>query len=148
MSERHLADLYLLLLCDAPYDEWHRWSNIHTVNQPNRRTSGEPRCSSPAEPSTSFRPTDDILSHNHLTRIAALISTKKQLLCHSRWSKSMITLISTRPLLSLERFIEDLPIWTSGQYMERLKGIPNLMDLVQNPFMLHMVMDTLPKIKP
>ena len=38
------------------------------------------------------------------------------------------------------------PIWTTEEYMGRLKRITNLMDLAKNPFMLKMILDILPGI--
>lgn len=38
------------------------------------------------------------------------------------------------------------PIWTKDDYMDKLRRIPNLMDLVSNPFLLKLSLDALPEV--
>ncbi|KAK3824000.1 MAG: WD40-repeat-containing domain protein [Linnemannia elongata] len=38
------------------------------------------------------------------------------------------------------------PIWTKDDYMDKLRKIPNLMDLVSNPFLLKLSLDALPEV--
>ncbi|KAI1314973.1 hypothetical protein EDD11_001457 [Mortierella claussenii] len=40
----------------------------------------------------------------------------------------------------------DRPMWATKDYMDRLVAIPKLMDLVTNPFLLNLVLRTLPKL--
>ncbi|KAF9083601.1 hypothetical protein BGX23_011295, partial [Mortierella sp. AD031] len=42
--------------------------------------------------------------------------------------------------------IRDKPLWTSDEYMEKLLNIPNLMDLVSNPFLLTLSLEALPAV--
>ncbi|KAG0379721.1 U3 snoRNP protein [Mortierella sp. AD032] len=41
---------------------------------------------------------------------------------------------------------QDRPSWTAEEYMDRLKNIPTLMDLVSNPFLLTLALDALPSV--
>ncbi|KAF9911816.1 WD_REPEATS_REGION domain-containing protein [Linnemannia zychae] len=36
--------------------------------------------------------------------------------------------------------------WSEQDYLDKMKAIPNLMDLVRNPFLLHLVLKTLPTV--
>ncbi|KAG0041359.1 hypothetical protein BGZ83_001897, partial [Gryganskiella cystojenkinii] len=38
------------------------------------------------------------------------------------------------------------PVWSTNEYVEKLMAIPNLMDLVKNPFLLTLALKTLPTI--
>ncbi|KAF9538974.1 hypothetical protein EC957_005980 [Mortierella hygrophila] len=40
----------------------------------------------------------------------------------------------------------DQPLWTKDDYMDKLRRIPNLMDLVSNPFLLKLSLDALPEV--
>ncbi|KAG0307965.1 hypothetical protein BGZ97_000221, partial [Linnemannia gamsii] len=42
--------------------------------------------------------------------------------------------------------IQNKPSWTAEEYMDKLTKIPNLMDLVSNPFLLTLALDALPSI--
>ncbi|KAF8962801.1 hypothetical protein BGZ46_001109 [Entomortierella lignicola] len=161
MIERHLADLHLFsesqimelrrtrvfyLLCDG-YDEWHKWSNIHSVNrfnQPNQwRTKMIITCRTQYLVSTYrgyFEPQSPNPNVNlDLYEEAVVVSFKME---------QIKDYVDQYTAASLAREpINDQPVWTSQQYMDRLKEIVNLMDLIKNPFMLRMVMETLPKIK-
>ncbi|KAG0048752.1 hypothetical protein BGZ83_006332 [Gryganskiella cystojenkinii] len=162
MIERHLADLHIFseqqikemrqsrifyLLCDG-YDEWHKWSNIHSVNRLNQphqwRTKMLITCRTQYLVSTYrgyFEPqSPNPNSDSDLYEEAVIVPFKMEQI------QDYIEQYTAAP--EARKLFKDQPIWTSERYMERLKGITNLMDLVKNPFMLRMVMDTLPKIKP
>ncbi|KAF9084357.1 hypothetical protein BGX29_002592, partial [Mortierella sp. GBA35] len=40
----------------------------------------------------------------------------------------------------------DQPVWSTKEYMDKLTAIPNLMDLVKNPFLLSLALKTLPMV--
>ncbi|KAG0304483.1 hypothetical protein BGZ97_001476 [Linnemannia gamsii] len=42
--------------------------------------------------------------------------------------------------------VQGQPSWTAGEYMDKLVNIPNLMDLVSNPFLLSLSLDALPSV--
>ncbi|KAG0048122.1 hypothetical protein BGZ83_006891 [Gryganskiella cystojenkinii] len=150
-SEQQIRDMRrsrnFYLLCDG-YDEWHKWSNIHTTNRFNQpqqwRTKMVITCRTQYLVSTYrgyFEPqSPNQNSGRDLYDEAVIVPFKMEQI------KDYIDQYTASP--ESRDLFKDQPIWTSDRYMERLKGITNLMDLVKNPFMLRMVMDTLPKIKP
>ncbi|KAG0291564.1 hypothetical protein BGZ96_005064 [Linnemannia gamsii] len=48
--------------------------------------------------------------------------------------------------LSAVDIAQDQPSWTAGEYMDKLINIPNLLDLVSNPFLLSLSLDALPSV--
>ncbi|KAF9118601.1 hypothetical protein BGW39_001016, partial [Mortierella sp. 14UC] len=48
--------------------------------------------------------------------------------------------------LSAVDIVQDELPWTAGEYMDKLIKIPNLMDLVSNPFLLSLSLDALPSV--
>ncbi|CAO3565216.1 unnamed protein product [Mortierella alpina] len=46
----------------------------------------------------------------------------------------------------VHKLIGDSPIWDTENYMEKLRSIPNLMELVKNPFLLSLALSALPGV--
>ncbi|GJJ76113.1 hypothetical protein EMPS_08472 [Entomortierella parvispora] len=140
-----------ILICDG-YDECHRWINLHTKNYlnkprqwqaqmivscrtqylgPNYRNYFEPEVST-AVNNLNFSDTSDLYEE------AVIVPFR------SSQIREYVELFTQAP--RNPDHLGDGPMWTVEQYMERLRSIGHLMELAQNPFMLRMIMDVLPRI--
>ncbi|KAG0055003.1 hypothetical protein BGZ83_009878 [Gryganskiella cystojenkinii] len=136
-----------ILICDG-YDECRNWSNISANNRFNQlhqwkakmvitcRTQYlNPNYRGYFEPQT---PPPNSRSCPELFEEAVIVPFKTDQI------QEYIDLYTASP--ETQEIFGSQPVWTSSQYMQRLKGTMNLMELIKNPFMLRMVLDTLPRI--
>ncbi|KAG0319659.1 Transducin (beta)-like 1 X-linked receptor 1 [Linnemannia gamsii] len=138
---------HLVLICDG-YDESQLLVNLHKtnlLNQPGQwNTKMVISCRTQFLGPTyldRFRPQ---LSDRYSASTADLFQqaviapfTKDQI---NEYIDQFRSSVSTRLLLG------DQPVWSTKEYMDKLTAIPNLMDLVKNPFLLTLALKTLPKV--
>ncbi|KAG0045796.1 hypothetical protein BGZ83_008991 [Gryganskiella cystojenkinii] len=147
-SPGHIDELrrsrQFILICDG-YDEHRNWSNLHTNNNFNKPSHWKtkmiitcrtqylnPNYRSYLEPQMSHSD-----SYN-LYEEAVIAPFKPEQI------EEYVHQYITSP--EAQEAFGDKPVWTADVYMARLRGVTHLMDLVKNPFLLKMVLDTLPKI--
>ncbi|KAG0291103.1 hypothetical protein BGZ98_003142, partial [Dissophora globulifera] len=149
-SRQHIDELkqsrQFILICDG-YDERGKWSNLHTNNCFNRPSHWKAKmiitCRTQYLNSnylSYLQPSMDGHSVSHsLYEEAYIVPFKAEQI------KDYIDQYITTP--ELQESIDSQPIWTTEMYMKRLQEVTGLMELVKNPFMLRMVLDTLPRVK-
>ncbi|GJJ72690.1 protein HIRA/HIR1 [Entomortierella parvispora] len=152
-SDEHIQELKvnhgrLILICDG-YDECNDWKNLHTDNhmnkkgywtevkmvitcrsqylKPNYKTYFEPRAADRYNRSKA----------RSLFEEAVIVPFKKEQI------REYIDLYTKAP--AAEGY-EDRQAWTTEQYLQQLESVPQLMELVKNPFLLKLMLDTLPSI--
>ncbi|KAG0286169.1 hypothetical protein BGZ98_005189, partial [Dissophora globulifera] len=148
-SNQHIDELKLsrqfILICDG-YDERGKWSNLHTNNSFNKPSRWKakmiiacrtqylnPNYLSYLQPSMDGDP----VSHS-LYEEAVIVPFKAEQM------KEYIDHYITTP--GLRESFNSRPLWTTEMYIKRLQEITGLLELVRNPFMLRMVLDTLPRV--
>ncbi|KAK3804864.1 MAG: hypothetical protein JOS17DRAFT_825986, partial [Linnemannia elongata] len=129
----------LILICDG-YDESQQLVNLHKTNMLNQPGQWDTKmiisCRSQylgQDYRSRFMPQ----SRDHYSRAAIDL-----------FQEAVITPFSKR---QIEDYIEQyVPLeprtWTTKDYIERLTAIPNLIDLVKNPFLLSLSLEALPLV--
>ncbi|KAF9536788.1 hypothetical protein EC957_009724 [Mortierella hygrophila] len=134
-----------ILICDG-YDESLQTANLHKtnlLNQPGQWSAKMVICCRSQYLSLSYHsrfkplPVDRYNSNNvELFQEAAIVPfSKDQVKCY-------IEQFSQHPRTKL--LFGDRPVWSAEEYLEKLIEIPNLMDLVKNPFLLALSLKALP----
>ncbi|KAF9298709.1 hypothetical protein BGZ88_005181 [Linnemannia elongata] len=137
----------LILICDG-YDESQQVVNLHKTNFLNQHGQWSTKmviaCRSQyLGPSyhDHFKPQPlDRYNTRHQDlfqeAVIALFSNEQI----KRYVDQFVQDTNTRQLLGQE------PVWPSEEYMDKLTAIPNLLDLVRNPFLLTIALSVLPKL--
>ncbi|KAG0300953.1 WD repeat-containing protein 38 [Linnemannia gamsii] len=137
-----------IVICDG-YDESQLKTNLYMTNYFNQPGQWKAKvvisCRSQYL-SFDYRPRFRPQSTSHYER------TKSDLLQEaaiSPFSRSQIKqyieqYVSRLPANHL--FQEDRPLWTKEDYVDKLARIPNLIDLVSNPFLLSLALEALPEV--
>lgn len=136
-----------ILICDG-YDESLQKVNLHKtnlLNQPGQWTAKMVICCRSQYLGLSYhsrfkpQPVDRYNSNSaELFQEAAIAPFSKDQV------KGYIEQFSQNPKTKL--LFGDQPVWSSEQYLEKLVEIPNLMDLVKNPFLLTLTLKALPSL--
>ncbi|KAG9071486.1 WD repeats region domain-containing protein [Linnemannia hyalina] len=142
-SERHIWDLkqcrQLLLICDG-YDESQLTSNLHTTNLFNR----------PGQWNVKLIITcrTQYLGPDYRDRFAPKASGQYHRTAYNLFQEAVIAPFSKEQIeLYVEKFVPLIPrTWVKKDYMDKLAAIPNLMDLVRNPFLLILALEALPSV--
>ncbi|GJJ75017.1 hypothetical protein EMPS_07375 [Entomortierella parvispora] len=139
-----------ILICDG-YDECHRWFNLHTKNQFNKPRQWKakliincrtqyigPNYRNYFEPEVKTTGNENFSHTSDLFEEAVIVPFK---VTQIKEYVETFTRVRGAP-----EYSSDEPRWTTEQYMASLESIRHLMELAQNPFMLKMILDVLPKI--
>ncbi|KAF9275602.1 hypothetical protein BGZ68_010659 [Mortierella alpina] len=128
-----------ILICDA-YDECQNIYNLYTSNQLNGEGQWQAKmiigCRSEhlgQDYRDRFQPADKTL-------VASSRSSQLQEAVIAPFSKEQIHDYIYR-YVALTK-----PAWRAKSYLEALDRVPNLMDLIKNPFLLTLSLDVLPKV--
>ncbi|KAF8926750.1 hypothetical protein BGZ58_010945 [Dissophora ornata] len=152
-SDNHIFDLKqsrrLILICDG-YDECPELFNLHTSNCLNGLQQMVITCRTLAlgpHYKSDFEPEEDAAaypqSRAHLSnRYEEAVIVPFSVGQIEEYIKHYATASEIREIFDEE----PEPVWTAAQYMERLEGIANWVELVGNPLMLKMVLEILPDI--
>ncbi|KAG0068020.1 hypothetical protein BGZ89_005340 [Linnemannia elongata] len=159
--EKHLKDLnfsedqiwelklhrQFILICDG-YDESQLNVNIHTTNQFNR--PGQWNVKIVISCRTQY------LGQDYRSRFQPQPIDRYQSVVTDLFQEAVVAAFSTTQIqkyvkeyvkgLPTVDLFHDRPSWTADDYMEKLTRIPNLMDLVSNPFLLTLSLDALPSV--
>ncbi|KAF9910691.1 WD_REPEATS_REGION domain-containing protein [Linnemannia zychae] len=129
----------LVLICDG-YDESLLTSNLHTTNLLNRPGQWDVKlvitCRS------------QYLGPDYLGRFAPKMTDRYHRTSSNQFQEAAITPFSKDQIEDYVGQYVDLEsrTWVKKDYMDRLTAIPNLMDLVKNPFLLSLCLEALPSI--
>ncbi|GJJ74247.1 hypothetical protein EMPS_06605 [Entomortierella parvispora] len=153
-TEQQIEDMrqtrLFILICDG-YDEYQKWTNLHTRNQFNRPRQWQakmivncrtqylgPNYRNYFEPETATFDNSNFSHSSDLFEEAVIVPFRITQI------NEYIELFTQAPK-TIEYLGEEAG-WSTEQYMERLKSITHLMELAKNPFMLKMILDVLPTI--
>ncbi|KAG9071602.1 WD repeats region domain-containing protein [Linnemannia hyalina] len=142
-SEEQIWDLkqhrQLLLICDG-YDESQLTSNLHTTNLFNR----------PGQWNVKLFITcrTQYLGPDYRDRFAPKATSQYHRTASNLFQEAVIAPFSKEQIeLYVEQFVPLIPrTWVKKDYMDKLATIPNLMDLVRNPFLLTLALEALPSV--
>ncbi|KAG0300936.1 hypothetical protein BGZ97_003014, partial [Linnemannia gamsii] len=136
-----------VLICDG-YDESHLETNLYVTNQLNRPESWNVKmiisCRSSylgPDYQDQFRPQANNRYHsdsvNVFQEVAIAPFSSSQI--HD-YVKQFVRSPETQELF------DGRPVWSVQEYLDKLQAIPNMMDLVKNPFLLSLSLRTLPLV--
>ncbi|OAQ25337.1 WD40 repeat-like protein [Linnemannia elongata AG-77] len=142
-SEQQIQDLrqhhQLLLICDG-YDESQLTSNLHTTNALNR----------PGQQDIKLIITcrTQYLGPDYRDRFVPRVAGGYHLPANDLFHEAVIAPFTKD---QIEKYVEKyVPLeprtWITKEYMDKLATIPNLMDLVKNPFLLTLALEALPMV--
>ncbi|KAG0052444.1 hypothetical protein BGZ83_002610 [Gryganskiella cystojenkinii] len=147
-SPEHIRELKqtrrFILICDG-YDECRRWSNLHTNNGFNKPSQWRVKMIVTCR-TQYLKPNYQSYFAPQLGRANTQKLFEEAVLAPFKADQIMEYIDLYTLVQETLDSNDDQLVWTSRQYKERLQGIPNLLDLVKNPFLLRMVLDTLPRI--
>ncbi|KAG0302867.1 WD_REPEATS_REGION domain-containing protein, partial [Linnemannia gamsii] len=127
------------LICDG-YDESQLTSNLHTANFLNQ----------PGKWDTKLLITcrSQYLGLDYQDRFVPKAADRYNLNVHDLFMEAAITPFSKEQIEDyVERYVPLEPrTWVKEDYMDKLETIPNLMDLVTNPFLLKLALEALPSV--
>ncbi|KAF9278120.1 hypothetical protein BGZ68_008766 [Mortierella alpina] len=139
-----------ILICDG-YDECRKRPDLHTINKLNRPRQWTAKmvitCRSQylnSDYQTYLAPKAEGTPRQRHTRLAevfkeAVIVPFDEIQIQ-RYIEAYIILPETREMF------RDRPIWSADQFMDQLRKVSPLMDLVKTPFLLMLMLDALPRI--
>ncbi|KAG9071588.1 WD repeats region domain-containing protein [Linnemannia hyalina] len=142
-SEGHIWDLkqshQLLLICDG-YDESQLTSNLHTTNLFNRPGQWDVKLIVTCR--TQY------LGPDYRDRFAPKATGQYHRTANNLFQEAVIAPFSKEQIdLYIEKFVPLIPrTWVKKDYMDKLTTIPNLMELVRNPFLLTLALEALPSV--
>ncbi|KAK3811514.1 MAG: WD40-repeat-containing domain protein [Linnemannia elongata] len=150
-SEDQIREMKLhrqfILICDG-YDESQLKVNIHTTNQFNR--SGQWNVKMVISCRTQY------LGQDYRSRFQPQLIDRYQSAVTDLFQEAVVAAFSRNQIQQyVEEYVkglptvgplQDRPSWTADEYMDKLTGIPNLMELVSNPFLLTLALDALPSV--
>ncbi|KAG0049662.1 hypothetical protein BGZ83_005523, partial [Gryganskiella cystojenkinii] len=146
-SPTHIEELrsrQFILICDG-FDERRSWTNLHTNNKFNKPNQWM------AKMIITCR--TQYLNPDYRQYLEPLLISSAS---HSRYEEAVMVPFKLEQieqyieqyvlLQGTSEFIDDRQIWTTKQYLKRIREISSLTDFVKNPFMLRIVLKTLPRI--
>ena len=153
-TDHQIEDMQLsrrfVLICDG-YDEYRKWTNLHTKNHFNRHRHWRAKmiisCRTQyLEPDyrNCFEPETTTAGNPDFSQLSDLFEELMIVPLRTAQIKEYVELFTHVP--RIPDHLSDVPMWTTDQYMERLRSITHLIELAQNHFMLKMILDVLPKI--
>ncbi|KAG0055046.1 hypothetical protein BGZ90_005837, partial [Linnemannia elongata] len=129
----------LLLICDG-YDESQLSSNLHTTNLFNRPGQWDVKLIVTCR--TQY------LGPDYRDRFAPKATGQYYRSANNLFQEAVIAPFSKEQIaLYVGQFVPLIPrTWVTKDYMDKLTTIPNLMDLVRNPFLLTLALEALPSV--
>ncbi|KAG0058572.1 WD_REPEATS_REGION domain-containing protein, partial [Linnemannia elongata] len=130
---------HFMLICDG-YDESQLTSNLHTTNLLNRSGQWEVKLLITCR--TQY------LGPDYRGRFVPSAAGKYNCAADNLFMEAVIAPFSKEQIKDyVERYVRLEPrIWVTKDYMDKLEAIPNLMDLVKNPFLLTLCLEALPNV--
>ncbi|KAG0273475.1 hypothetical protein BGZ95_010716 [Linnemannia exigua] len=128
----------LILICDG-YDESQLTANLHTTNQLNL----------PGEWDAKLIITcrAQHLGANYRDHFVPKLAERYHPLADDLFQEAVIAPFSKDQIENyVDQYVLESRTWTKQAYMDKLTAIPNIMDLVRTPFLLSLVLETLPSV--
>ncbi|KAG9064421.1 hypothetical protein KI688_003611 [Linnemannia hyalina] len=128
-----------MLICDG-YDESQLTSNLHTTNLFNR--SGQWDVKLLITCRTQY------LGPDYRSRFESKAVDQYTRVANDLFQQAVITPFTREQIEDyVEHYVPLVPrTWVKKDYMDKLEAIPNLMDLVRNPFLLTLSLEALPTV--
>ncbi|KAG0250808.1 WD_REPEATS_REGION domain-containing protein, partial [Linnemannia exigua] len=128
-----------ILICDG-YDESQLLTNLHTTNALNQEGKRDAKLFITCR--TQY------LGHDYRDRFVPKAADQYHQAANDLFQEAVIAPLSKDQIeLYVEKYVPLEPTtWVKKDYMDKLTIIPNLMDLVMNPFLLTLALETLPKV--
>ncbi|KAG9064798.1 hypothetical protein KI688_003057 [Linnemannia hyalina] len=142
-SDEQICELRLrhqfILICDG-YNEGQLVTNLHSTNELNRPGQWN------AKMVISCR--NQYLGQNYRYRFEPYSANSRVPSDHGLFEEAVIVPFSRTQIKAyVEQYVCLEPrTWTTQDYMDKLTSIPNLMEIVKNPFLLTLAMEALPNI--
>ncbi|KAG9063947.1 hypothetical protein KI688_004061 [Linnemannia hyalina] len=150
-SENQIHEMKLhrqfMLICDG-YDESQLKTNIHTTNQFNQ--PGQWQVKVVISCRTQY------LGQDYRSRFQPQPVDRYHHTATDLYQEAAVAAFSTAQIQQyVDDYVKELPMvdpihnkptWTAEEYMDKLVNIPNLIDLVSNPFLLTLALDALPSV--
>ncbi|KAF9919586.1 hypothetical protein FBU30_010786 [Linnemannia zychae] len=129
----------LILICDG-YDESQLKVNLHTTNHLN--LPGQWKAKVIISCRTQY------LGSDYRGRFKPQINRYNRKAATDTFQEAFIAPFTKSQIHKyVEQYVVKMnPAWTTESFMDKLRRIPNLMDLVSNPFLLTLAIEALPKL--
>jgi WD40 repeat protein len=137
----------LILICDG-YDESQLKINLHSTNLFNQ--TGQWKVKMVISCRSQY------LGQDYRSRFQPQLTDRYQQSTSDLFQEAVVAAFSRAQIQQyVEEYVKRIPTanpvhnkpsWTAEEYMDKLVNIPHLMDLVSNPFLLTMALDTLPSV--
>ncbi|KAG0309424.1 hypothetical protein BGZ98_002612 [Dissophora globulifera] len=137
----------IILICDG-YDETQSRINLHTANMLNRKGQADTKMV------ISCRTTH--LGQDYRDQFQPQRSDRYSATAANLYTEAVIVPFSSDQIEDYvdqlvrdpeaHKLLSDNPQWSTEDYMNKLKSIPNLMELVKNPFLLTLSLRALPGV--
>ncbi|KAF9950526.1 hypothetical protein BGZ72_007844, partial [Mortierella alpina] len=137
----------MILICDG-YDETQLKVNLHLENMFNQRGQSDTKMI------VSCRST--YLGQDYRDQFHPQQSDRYNITAANLYTEAVIVPFSRDQIEDyidqfvrdpeVHKLIGDRPIWSTEDYMDKLRSIPNLMELVKNPFLLSLSLRALPGV--
>ncbi|KAF9118289.1 WD_REPEATS_REGION domain-containing protein, partial [Mortierella sp. 14UC] len=138
---------HVVLICDG-YDESQLKVNLHATNNFNQL--GQWKVKMVISCRTQY------LGQDYRSRFLPHSADRYQPAAVDLFQEAVVAAFSRTQIQQyVEEYVKGLPSldpllgrpsWTAEEYMEKLVNIPNLLDLVSNPFLLSLSLDALPSV--
>ncbi|GJJ78312.1 hypothetical protein EMPS_10671 [Entomortierella parvispora] len=153
-TDQQIEDLQqsrkFILICDG-YDECHKWTNIHTTNHLNKPRRWQAKMIITCRTQylgpnyrEYFEPKTAATDNSNFSHISDLLEEAVVVPFRTTQVREYVELFTQLPKTA--EHLSQEPVWSTDQYMARLKSIANLVELAKNPFMLKMILFVLPRI--
>ncbi|CAO3565263.1 unnamed protein product [Mortierella alpina] len=137
----------MILICDG-YDETQLKVNLHSENMFNQEGQVDIKMI------ISCRST--YLGHNYRNQFRPQASNRYIATAANVYTEAVIVPFSTDQIEDyihqfvrdpeVHKLMGDTALWSTEDYMDKLRSIPNLMELVKNPFLLSLALRALPGV--
>ncbi|KAG0295123.1 hypothetical protein BGZ96_012510 [Linnemannia gamsii] len=135
-----------IVICDG-YDESHLWKNLYTTNQLNKPGQWMVKvvisCRTQylgSDYRSRFEPTVDRYAHTTVDFFQEVVLAPFSRSQIEQYVEQYVQLVLLQVSTSSQQ------VWSVNDYMDKLVKIPNLIDLVSNPFLLTLALRALPNV--
>ncbi|KAF8924522.1 hypothetical protein BGZ47_003957, partial [Haplosporangium gracile] len=150
-SDPHIQELKqhrkVILICDG-YDEAQLKVNLHTANLFNQKGQADTKMIISCRSTFIEQDYRDLFQPQQTDRYSALAT--------DLYTEAIIVPLSSSQIKDyvcqfvrdpeVHKLMGDRTVWSTEDYMDKLRSIPNMMELVKNPFLLALSLRALPGV--